>query len=123
YSKNGTVGTQLFLRPASSGTPVEFSYALKDPIGWTRLPSGVVMFWGTAEISGTNGAPTNRVTFAVGHPVVTIVGVNATIFSGEAGLKSRTVTVHDFDTNGFNAYAVSVGAATTSMIFYTAIGY
>ena len=41
----GTAG--LFYRPPNSGAVAEFSYALKANPGWTILPSGIIMKWGS----------------------------------------------------------------------------
>jgi hypothetical protein len=50
YTKDSATvpGTaSLYYRPPNSGNAIEFTYALKANPGWTWLPSGIMMQWGT----------------------------------------------------------------------------
>jgi hypothetical protein len=59
YAKNytETSQTELFYRPKSNGTEVPFTAANKSSTGWSYLPSGLLMKWGTATSGGTATAP------------------------------------------------------------------
>ena len=115
----------IFIKNGASATTVngiELTYALKATNGWTQLPSGLFLFWGTDTISAAN--PGTLVTYARagGFPTATL-NITVSILSAEAGNKSRTITIHDFNSTSFHAYAMSSGNITTSEIFYSAIGY
>lgn len=62
YTKTGTGGTtNLFFRGPSNATPLEISYALKAASGYTTLPSGIIIQWGTGTLpnSGSTKASIN----------------------------------------------------------------
>lgn len=63
YAKTGIEGTpQLFFRNASSGTEVEATGHLSASNGWSLLPSGILIKWGTATVTRNS---LNTVTFPV----------------------------------------------------------
>ena len=58
YTKDSSVpgSASLYYRPPNSGTPIEFTYALKADPGWCILPSGIMFQWGTGIIpAGSTG--------------------------------------------------------------------
>lgn len=48
YSKEGAISTvaELFLRRENNGTAYAFTESGQNVIGWTRLPSGILIKWG-----------------------------------------------------------------------------
>lgn len=123
YSKESalTGDTQLFLRRESSGSVIEASGLLANANGWTRLPSGILLKWGTDSKTGNA-----TVTF----PVAANIPVFSSIFqvfitvedsSGTPNsfvyLKSITTTT--FDVNCVQRTALSSSTATFR---YLAIG-
>ena len=70
YAKDGYVGKQIFLeRPSNyvaiTDEPViyNFTEALHNDNGWTRLPSGILMKWGT--VTGMAKDNANNIVFPV----------------------------------------------------------
>jgi len=57
YSKQSALSgvAELFIRNESDGTVTEFTSALKDQNGWTRLPSGILLKWGSEAAAGGSG--------------------------------------------------------------------
>lgn len=55
-SKAGVLGagTQLFYQPPSSAAPIEFTASVKAASGWTMLPSGIMLQWGSFTMAGGN---------------------------------------------------------------------
>jgi hypothetical protein len=47
-----TAQTELFFRKQNSGTVIEFTSALGNTVGWTRLPSGILLKWGQFTDAG-----------------------------------------------------------------------
>lgn len=67
YAKAGTGGaTNLFYRPPAAAAAIEFTYALKADPGYTWLPSGILMQWGTAVIPG--GSASIAINFPLAFP-------------------------------------------------------
>ena len=68
--------TELAFRNQNNGTSSIFTEAKKQQNGWTRLPSGILMAWGTATCS-----PTISINFALYNGVVftTVYSVNASV--------------------------------------------
>lgn len=54
YSKQSTLSTvtELFFRRESSGDEIEFTSSLQAANGWTRLPSGILIKWGSDNATG-----------------------------------------------------------------------
>lgn len=76
YSKlstEGALGSALFLRHEGSGTVTDFTSSTQAANGWTRLPSGILLKWGSGTTAG--GAQV----FAL--PVAATVPKFATIYS------------------------------------------
>ena len=118
YTKDSTGApgsAGLYFRPPNSATPVEFTYALKATPGYTILPSGIWIAWGTGAAAGGTGAIT---------------------FAHLPGLQFPTACISAQITNVGNANAVwissmlaatgfSIGTypGTATNINYLAIGY
>jgi hypothetical protein len=117
YTKDSVVpGTAgLFYRPPNSGTPIELTYALKATPGYTILPSGIWMAWGTGVAAG---------------------GIGAITFAHLPGLQFPTACVSALITNVGNANSVWINTvlaatgfgigtypANATNVNYLAIGY
>ncbi len=48
-----SVATELFFRRENNGTEIEFTISENAAIGWTRLPSGLLVRWGTGTANGS----------------------------------------------------------------------
>jgi len=63
YTKQGTGAvTQLFYRPENQGVAgdeIELTYALKNQNGYTYLPSGLLLRWGTGTVTGVSSYTVN----------------------------------------------------------------
>lgn len=67
YTKDVGGVTAMFIRPENTlagGAEVDFTTAVKAADGWTRLPSGILLKWGTATIT----AGSNPLLVAYGAP-------------------------------------------------------
>ncbi len=127
YSKvDSTTTTQeLFLRRVSSGAVIDMTASLKATNGWTYLPSGLLVKWGTATITGLNSLKT--VTF----PAAGTIPAFNNIFSMQVstGVSSatdynQTTMISSFSTTQFIVYVRQlIGIPPTSCtIYYFAIG-
>ena len=65
YSKTSTLSAapELFIQRANNGTVVEFTSSSQTANGWTRLPSGILLKWGTQALTGVTP---QVITFPVG---------------------------------------------------------
>lgn len=55
FSQTSTLSTvpEMALRRANNGTVIEFTSSLSAAIGWTRLPSGILLKWGNSIANGS----------------------------------------------------------------------
>ena len=121
YSKTsalGDAGTALFLRKEGDGTVIEFTSSTQNANGWTRLPSGILLKWGTGTV---NANTTAVATFPVAATVPAFTAVyNVSVTrqgqSGDAG----ALYYQAFDTTTITVYNAS--AATGKTFYYLAIG-
>jgi hypothetical protein len=73
---------ELFLRAPNNGGTLNFTESLAAPNGWTRLPSAILLKWGSA---GANGLTT--ITFPVGAnipPFLSVFNILVTTSYGSA---------------------------------------
>lgn len=107
YTKTSALTTvpELFLE-RGDGTVYEFSSATRAVTGWTRLPSGILLKWGSDTKTGSQ---------TVTLPVAGTIPVFTTIFSVQLTVKNAAVTDTDeavrvisfAAATGFNVYASS----------------
>lgn len=125
YAKEGVYSSEaeLFIRRESSGDVIGFTEANLTSTGWSRLPSGLLLKWGTATANGTT-----NVLFPTGAGIPafsTIVNVLVTTVydSGDtdaiARLVQSSLAVTDFDVFG-SAGLTSTPAAAD--FYYLALG-
>lgn len=98
--------------------------------GWTYLPSGILVKWGTATVTSTLGTPNQVVTYPVAANIPAfnqVFSVQLTVFQGTASDQNKYVYLQSMSaTTTFSAIAVArVTAAsyTTATFNYLAIGY
>lgn len=107
YAKNSTLTsqTELYIRRPSNGTEIEFTGALANTNGWTRLPSGILLKWGSQSYTLPQTAGSKTITFPTGATIpafsVAPYQVLLTMSGSIAGTDS-------------NAYAYFISATTTT---------
>jgi len=124
YSQESTLTSEaeLFLRKESDGSIIEFTSYGSGTTGWTRLPSGILLKWGTGSATGDG-----TVTFPVAAttPVFAdIFSCQLTIVSGAAGEADQAVRLKALTTTNFTCYGskrTTTGAVLTGFT-YLAIG-
>lgn len=111
----------LFIKGQNSGAGtngLEITYALKATSGWTYLPSGMIIQWGTATIGGGGTVVNFARSFTTANYGVQVTSAdpstNAKVFSN---VESKTLTGFRVQLRGQN------GGAIGGDIYYSAIGY
>jgi hypothetical protein len=115
----------LFLKRESSlaaTNGIEITYALTNPAGWTQLPSGIMLQWGTSSINNQQ-----LVTFPRAIPTACLI-VFLTEVVADGSSETNFLQVVDnipFTTTQFTARAKTRtgGVATTARCVFLAIGY
>lgn len=100
-----------------TATQVPFTKSVQAGAGYTYLPSGIIMQWGTVNAShgGTAAA------FAIAFPTAC---VNVHVTGIENGGVQDFVSVDTVGAAGFNAYSSTrSGGASNTNCYYLAIGY
>jgi len=117
YSKLSALSgnSELFVRNENNGTVVEFTSSGQAATGWTRLPSGILMKWGTGNV---NANATAVVNFDATEPFTTVYNVSVTR-QGQAG-DSGTLYYQAFTTTSITVYNAS--NAGPRVFYYQAIG-
>lgn len=119
YSKTGITGVPALFFRGESNSAVDtsgFTEALKAIIGWTRLPSGILLKWGLAS---TTLLGDNTVTFPVG-PNIPVFSTIFVILATPSGLNSVGGTLFS-RTNSTTNFIVST-SKTGMSTQYLAIG-
>ena len=75
YTKNVTGVPQLFLRRSNNGTEINLTTSGAATNGWTRLPSGILLKWGTIATTTFNLLET------IAFPVAASIPVFSAIYS------------------------------------------
>lgn len=115
-----TGNTELAWQRENNGARIEWTGALPANIGWTRLPSGILLKWGQANSTGTNftvvfpvaaNTPVFTNTFVAFATPVSVLGV---------GVEVRPATLTNLQ---FAVDTYTLGfAPAASTIFYLVIG-
>lgn len=128
YSKTGiTTNQELFFRRISNGVEIDFTGSGQSANGWSRLPSGLIIKWGSATV---NRNALTTVTFPTGGtiPVFSAVYIVSATQSFSAGPTASNlncfVSAGNFTPTAFQTYANAAVAplASTITITYYAIG-
>jgi hypothetical protein len=99
-----------------TGTPYPMTGAGKSSNGWSYLPSGILMKWGTAVVNNGNA-------FTVTFPTGAGIPVFAAIYNVQISVILFNVfaTVNTITTTNFTV-GNSAGTAGNFSVYYTAIG-
>jgi hypothetical protein len=125
YVKTGLdTNPQMFIerQSGSTDTPVviEFTGSAKTTNGWTRLPSGILLKWGTS-VATANAA--TAITFPVGAtvPAFTIAPFNIQVtLQGNTASHGGAIFLQSIDSaTQFTVYSAS---GTSKTVWYFAIG-
>lgn len=131
YAKLGTTinapnvvaQTEIFIERADGTVPTHgFTEAVKQGIGWTFLPSGIILQWGTANLVGADVNGT-VVPFPIQFPTACL-NVQLTL-STNAGGQSRTVYVIALAQANFTAATKNSQSNNRNdgTVYWFAIGY
>ena len=130
YSKAGiTTNQELFFRRTSSGTEIDCTGSAQTSNGWSRLPSGILIKWGTAAVASRDSLTT--ITFPTGGTIpafssIFSVTANPTFSAGPTvGDLNIALLVGNFTTTTFQAFGRAIGSPSTTPAFnitYYAIG-
>ena len=117
YAKQSALSgvAELFIRNESDGTVTEFTSSGQTANGWTRLPSGIMIKWGTSTVGANASANVN---FDATIPFTTVYNILVTR-QGSAG-SSGTLYWQSNDTTNVVVYNASNDAGKTW--YYLAIG-
>lgn len=98
-----------------------------DSAGWSLLPSGILLKWGTATITSTSGSPVQTITFPVAVNIPAFLQcftVQLTPRSAVAGDPNTMLYIVNIAAASFTAICTSrtTSAFTTTTMKYLAIG-
>lgn len=127
YTKEQGSASQLFVRRESDGTEINITNdVLKATDGYTRLPNGLIVKWGTKTV--TRNTLSSELTFdtTVAYSSAPYIVIASQTFSAgptESDLNTAVIT-GDYTTTGFKAYARAIDSPSTSTVTinYIAIG-
>lgn len=117
YTKRSalTAATELFFRREGNGTEIEFTGFLGAGDGWTRLPSGILLKWGTGTATGAGSA-----TF----PVAGTIPVFSAVYQGIVSTQDSSPTPNTFATmRGLTTTEIQVYGSTRTTTAATAVNY
>ena len=104
-----TAVTELVFRRESSGTEIEFTGLLANTNGWTRLPSGILLKWGSGSGSGA---------VTVVFPTGATIPAFSNVFSAQVSVEDSSGTPNTFATfqsmTTLQLVAFSSGRITTA---------
>lgn len=113
-SSSGTPQTELFFRRENNGTEIEVSGALAAAIGWTLLPSGILIKWGNATTDGAGNITVNMnasgQAFATAY-IVTITPRSTGNFSYSASVLGGTSISGSISGSNIDFYWYAIGSA------------
>jgi len=101
--------SELFIRNESDGTVTEFTSSGQATTGWTRLPSGILIKWGTGSVNA-NSSATATFDTTVAFSAIYTVSVSRQGQSGDSGAMyyqaytTTNVTVYNASNNGPRAF-------------------
>lgn len=111
---------ELWFRRHSNGSQIAFTEAVFASAGWTRLPSGILLQWGTGTIDNT-GADT--INFPVAFPTACL-NVQLTPKVPAAPAEQNFIQVVSFTTAHFVVKSYDEnGVLSQSDCYFFAIGY
>jgi hypothetical protein len=116
-----TSATEMVYERESSGDKIEFTSSLKANNGWTILPSGLLLKWGTSSGSGLK-----TVTFTVSATIPAFTDVySAFVTVEDSSASPNTIaTLNTFSNTQIKVYCSSrtSTSATSATFYYLVIG-
>lgn len=116
--------TEMFIERESNGTVTEFTSSTAAVNGWTRLPSGILLKWGSQTQTGKH-----TVLFPVGATVPVFANIFTILVSvanpvgADSSAPSLYVQVNNYNTTQFVVFCTNLALANTPVTFsYLAIG-
>lgn len=123
YTKESALTSvaEMFIRKESNGNEIEFTSFLGATNGWTRLPSGILLKWGTGVGSGTH---TTLFPTAPTIPVYTAVYTGFVITADASSTPNTFATFQAVSPIGITVYGSrrTATSATTVNYRYLVIG-
>jgi len=118
YSKESTLTSvaELFVRKESSGDEIEFTSAIAATPGWTRLPSGILLKWGSATATGAG-----TIVFPVGATIpafTTVFSAQLTVLDAAAADADEAIRL-----TAFTALSISVWGSPRSTTGSKAVNF
>lgn len=109
YAKNSTLTsqTELYIRRPSNGTEIEFTGASATGNGWTILPSGLLLKWGTQSYTLPQTSGSKTITFPVAATIPVFNTAPFQVFLTISGSIAGT------DNNAFAYYITSTTTTFT----------
>jgi len=117
YTKESSLTSiaEMFIRRESNGTEIEFTSSLGAANGWTRLPSGILLKWGTG--SGSGAHTTNFPTGAT-IPVYAAVYTGFVVTADSSGTPNTFATFRSVSTTGISVYGSRRTSTTSTATTY-----
>jgi len=127
YSKNSaytaSAGPQLLIQRPTNGSTVEFTSSSQTGIGWTFLPSGILLKWGNVVAT----SPTTTIMFPIAPGTIPafngIFNVQLTPMKSTSGSNLSVSLQQPAPFDIFQIFCFSTGGLANDRISYLAIGF
>lgn len=117
YTRTSTLTgvTELVYGRQSNGDQIEFTGSLNAANGWTRLPSGILLKWGTSSANGIQ---------VLNYPVGATIPVFVNVFQAFVTTLDSSVTPNTFAyLNAFNGVGITVHGTNRTTLSNTIATY
>lgn len=128
YTKQGSFSSasELFVRRESDGAELNVTQSSLGSNGWSFLPSGLLIKWGSANVTGSGAGHTATITFPAGGTIPAF----GTIYNVQVSARSTApanIQVLLNGAPGTASFSVQVSNSTgsanaTATVYYFAIG-
>lgn len=118
YAANVGANPELWIN--KTATQIPFTAGLLAAPGWTYLPSGIILKWGTGNV-GTNAAAYQAFVAGAGIPVFAAAPTCIVSLDGGAGM-DKALFVQASAAAGVTVYNANAGGGARTF-YYLAIGY
>ena len=110
--------TELCFRRVNSGAIVQCTARLLGAVGWTRLPSGILIKWGNV-VPGVAGQAVHAFPVGVTIPVFAhLYSVQVTVSQDAAGDRDAFVSVRTYTINSITVYGSRRTALVAKIVPY-----
>lgn len=117
YTRTSTLSglVELVYERQSNGTTIEFTSALGAAQGWTRLPSGILLKWGTSTANGIT---------VFNYPVAATIPVFSNVFQALVTTIDSSISPNTFAyLNAFNGVGITVNGTNRTTVASTPTTY